>query len=119
MEVFKMEIDILVELRKENEAFNKFTIKMGLTPESNPRQPFIKQDFIVVGGNGQPKQIEGQPKNPELTGPIIYTLEQINNMPPAEREKLRTRLYKEIMLQSLENQKQEEQQAAPTVEVIK
>lgn len=116
LEVFKMEMDLLTELRNEAKALGDFSVRMGFT-NAPAKAPLIKQDFLVISGGQQTaKTIEGSSSNKpiEIDAKEVYTVEQINNMPPAEREKLRSKLHKEIMLYARESQPSEEKEDKPS-----
>ncbi len=103
IEIYELKMKILGERQKEDSAMIAYAVKMGYT-QAPPPAPTIKQDILIVGGN-QPVQPIG--KQPITLGKEeILTLEQINSMPPAEREKLRKNLQQTILAIAMEQEAQ-------------
>jgi hypothetical protein len=95
-ESYNLKIRLLKELQEEDESLVDFAVKMGYSNAAPvERAPIVRQEFIVVG-NGQQGKTRVQGGQIEVSSEEVKTLAQIEQMPPAEREKLKNDLMKEI-----------------------
>lgn len=109
IEIYDLKMKILSERQKEDAAMIAYAVKMGFT-QAPPPAPTIKQDILVVNG-GQPQAVsqrEGKPAI-EVSASEVLTYEQIKNMPPQEREKLKKDLQKTILGLALEQDSQQQE----------
>ena len=103
LDVIEMELKVLEAIEKQDITLAAFAVKMGYT-NAQPAGPSIKQDVFVFGASPNNPAFQGQPiPQVHFDGKDRYTLEQIEQMPPAEREKLRRELKREIIELSRED----------------
>lgn len=106
IEIYDLKMKILSEVQKEDSAMISYAVKMGFT-QAPPPAPTIKQDILVVNG-GQQQGIQSRDGKSviEVSSSEVLTYEQIKNMPPQEREKLKKDLQKTILGLALEQDTQ-------------
>ena len=93
-EIYHLKMKLIEALKAEDASLVLFLSKMGYS-NAPPieKSPIIKQDFIVL--NRQDKKT-GKVIDAESETVDLLTMQQIENMPPAERDKLRNDLKKTI-----------------------